>query len=48
MGSIWLLLLVREASKASQQLKPDQHVVSRILLDQFTEPVGVTGSNKSC
>jgi hypothetical protein len=35
--------LVREASKASQQLKPDQHVVSRVLLDQFAEPVDVKG-----
>jgi hypothetical protein len=24
-------------------LKPDQHVVSRVLLDQFAEPVGAKG-----
>lgn len=35
--------LVREVSKDSQQLKPDQHVVSRVLLDQFAEPVGAKG-----
>jgi hypothetical protein len=35
--------LVREASQNSQQLKPDQHVVSRVLLDQFAEPVGSKG-----
>ncbi|MGW2612708.1 DUF4238 domain-containing protein [Streptomyces mirabilis] len=38
--------LVREASQNSQQLKPDQHVVSRVLLDQFAEPVGAKGERK--
>jgi hypothetical protein len=35
--------LVRDASQDSRQLKPDQHVVSRVLLDQFAEPVGAKG-----
>ncbi|MFD6921853.1 DUF4238 domain-containing protein [Streptomyces sp. NPDC059944] len=35
--------LVREVSQSSRQLKPDQHVVSRVLLDQFAEPVGSKG-----
>lgn len=35
--------LVREASQVSKQLKPDQHVVSQVLLNQFAEPVGSKG-----
>ncbi|MFE7841413.1 hypothetical protein ACFU53_36780 [Streptomyces sp. NPDC057474] len=34
---------MREASQNSQQAKPDQHVVSRVLLDQFAEPVNSKG-----
>jgi len=35
--------LVREVARGPQQLTPDQHVVSRVLLDQFAEPVGAKG-----
>ncbi|MGW1910512.1 hypothetical protein ACWCQS_07185 [Streptomyces sp. NPDC002076] len=34
---------MREVSHESQQFKPDQHVVSRVLLDQFAEPIGSKG-----
>jgi len=38
--------LVREVSQNPQQLKADQHLVSRVLLDRFAEPVGPKGERK--
>ncbi|TJZ99347.1 DUF4238 domain-containing protein [Actinacidiphila oryziradicis] len=38
--------LEQEVSQNPQQLKADQHVVSRVLLDQFAEPVGPKGERK--
>jgi hypothetical protein len=36
-------LLAREVSQNPQLLKADQHLVSRVLLDRFAEPVGPRG-----
>lgn len=38
--------LVLELLRKPRELRPDQHVVSRVLLERFAEPVGAKGERK--